>query len=280
MAGDKPQPKQKERTMTRYSILAAVLLLSACGGQFGDTNHVGDETADTIQTEETNQTLNEWSRITEPYFAVIPQGTMVGDTSRPWITFDYDAAIEAGIEPKAIAFAEKLLQTTQQVLQREAILDGELKLDPMIEQFFESYGTTTEASHQSEENGIGVLRQAAHCGGSRGTPWRCDAFLHQNQTWQTDQEVRTLLLNANYHLTARYAVLRDSEYGNDYTLPVLLPCGQGVFRVEAGIYRRDNQWTYKLQHDLNPEVLNDPLVGDWPHWWWPTYVAWWHWWWC
>lgn len=270
--------------MADSHLIVAVLVLSACG-QYEDTNPVVNETTNTNQTEEATVNLHVWAQITEPYFAVIPEGIAVGGTQRPWITFDRNAAIEARIEPRAIEFAESLLEATRQVLQRETIISENRVFDPLIERFFTDYGISTESSHQSEENGIGLLQQAAHCGGGRGNPPPAEPHTFSNSNWPTADDVRRELTRQGYHQTSWYAVL-PRYFGRNYTKPLQEVCGNNnrVWRYDANIEQVNGSpdWTYKWQHDLNPEVYDPPLwpynqvLPNWPHSWWPAYVAWWH----
>lgn len=193
----------------------------------------------------------------------------------PQFTFDMNRAAGSGLTPTAIDFIQRLLHYTNQVSASSVILGAEanLSLDADIETFFSAYakGEVKQSDHDGH-----FFYPMDHCGGSRENPEPCPPWNKAGMTWGTRDEVVVVLERLGYHLTKKYA--SEGGFGNDYTFPLSVPCSsEGVFRNQAIPENRGPmQWSYRWQRDLNPEVLDQPLWGDWPHWWWPAYVRWWH----
>lgn len=186
--------------------------------------------------------------------------------------FDVAAARQAGASASDVDLAIRLVELSNQISLGEVAFDGEsAEFDPDIVELFEAYAagelTEGEHSHHLEEGEIGEVTQALHCGGAALVPAACEPYSRINRVWNTRQEVVNHLLGQGFHKTAPHL---GSE--NDYSKRVNWPCGVGVYRVQALIEARGNRFSYKTQHDLNPELW----TFVWPHDWWPAYDLWWH----
>lgn len=184
------------------------------------------------------------------------------DQRRKWLDFDWDRAFEDGVSMEVINLADDIVYFEEH---KEHV-------PAHVEEFFLKYSSGYFAQgeeYTQEHQGLIAIEQGlfSSCGGNRENPARCEPYVHNSQTWSTEREVIDELKRLQYHKTSSRL---GSQY--DYTLRVNYPCGEGVYRLQALIERRGDRWSYKVQHDLNPELW----TFAWPSWWWPSYVGWWH----
>lgn len=207
----------------------------------------------------------------KPYFDVRYLPADDDTFSVPIISFDADAAYAAGLEPDEIDFVERIVLTTNIVSIQTQDPDPLMPVfDHDISEFFREHTEIHGIELPGADGGYTTLEQPL-CGGSWVFPAACEGWTHHGSEWGSEYEVHSYLQNNGFHKTAWYAT--RSPY--DYTKLVTWPCGH-VYRIQGLIEKRDNdKWSFREQHDLNPEIFGWP-VAPWPVSWWGAYVIWWH----
>lgn len=247
------------------TLITLITLLSGCAWDdfFDDTEYQSASRQKPREpTEFYTQRLNALT-VAEPYMRVVDLPEFVG------IELDHHGLRQTDLSASDINFVERVVLITNQAAQSH----NEQIYDEDIHRFFLEHTLLNQGPFQvnvKENDGLKTT-ESALCGGNFSLPAACEPFSPQTLTWSTEQEVINFLKGLGFHQTMWYA--SGSKY--DYTKPVAWPCGR-VYRLQAIIeHRAEHVWSYRDQHDLNPEIFNWPTF-PWVVPWWGGYVRWWH----